>query len=55
VVDEEEERTCGGQDGPAEQKGVGSVNGHDPGAVEFITTVNAVLVTVAPKDCEDTP
>ena len=55
MIDKEEDRTSRGEDGPAEQKGVGGVHGHDPGTVELITSVSAVHVTVAPKDREDAP
>ena len=55
MIDKEEDRTSRGQDGPTEQKNVGGVHGHDPGTVELITSVSAVYVTVAPKNCEDAP
>ena len=55
MIEKEKERTGGGENGPAKQKGVGGVHGYDPGTVELITTVSAVYVTVAPKNCEDAP
>ena len=54
MIEKEEDRTGGGEDGPAEQKGVGGVHGYDPGAVQFVTSISAVQVTVAPKDRENT-
>ena len=55
MIEIEEDRTSGGENGPAEQKGFCSVHGYDPGTVEFIATASAVYVTVAPKNCEDAP
>ena len=55
MIDKEEDRTSRGQDGPAEQKGVGGVHRHNPGTVKFIATISAVYVAVAPKNCEDAP
>ena len=53
MIDKEEEGTSRGQDGPAEQKGVGGVHRHNPGTVKLIATVSAVYVTVAPMNCEN--
>ena len=53
MIEKEEDRTGGGEDGPAEQKGVSGVHGHDPRAFEFVTSISTVQVTVAPKDCEN--
>ena len=55
MIEKEEDRTSGGENGPAEQKGVCGVHGNDPGTVELIATVSAVYVTVAPMNCEDAP
>ena len=55
MIDKEKDRSSGSEDGPAKQKGVGCVHGHNPGTVELITSVSAVHVTVAPKDREDAP